>query len=131
MIAVDTHIIIWDALKPELLSSKAKKAISKANESDGIIFCEISLWEIAMLIQKQRIKIDISYLEFIDLLKSSNNYVFQGITPEIAELSTYLPAEINQDPADRIICATALRTNSQLVTADKNLRKSRIVKTIW
>jgi len=28
MIVVDTHIIIWNALKPEMLSQKAEKAIS-------------------------------------------------------------------------------------------------------
>ena len=131
MIIADTHIIIWDALKPGLLSKKAREALRTANEADGILFCEISLWEIAMLMQKKRIKIDISYLEFRNLLISSNNYVFKGISPEIAELSVNLPEEINQDPADRIICATAIRTNSLLITADKKLRKSKIVRTIW
>ena len=33
MIVVDTHIIIWNALKPEMLSEKAEKAISAANNS--------------------------------------------------------------------------------------------------
>jgi PIN domain nuclease of toxin-antitoxin system len=88
MIVVDTHIIIWNALKPEMLSGKAEKAISAANNSDGIIFCEISLWEIAMLMQKERLSIDIEYTEFIQLILESNKYVFRGITPEIAWLST-------------------------------------------
>jgi PIN domain nuclease of toxin-antitoxin system len=44
MIVADTHIIVWDALKPEMLSGKAKEALSEANRADGIIFCEISLW---------------------------------------------------------------------------------------
>ena len=131
MITIDTHVIIWDALKPDLLSKKAREALHTANETDGIIFCEISLWEIAMLMRKKRIKINISYLEFINLLKASNNYIFKGISPEIAELSASLPEEINQDPADRIICATSIQTNTKLITADKNLRKSKIVKTIW
>jgi PIN domain nuclease of toxin-antitoxin system len=131
MIIADTHIILWDALKPELLSKKAKEALNSANITDGILFCEISLWEIAMSIQKKRIQIDASYLEFVNLLKSSNKYIFKGITPEIAELSATFPEEINQDPADRIICATSIITNSKLITADKNLRKSKIVNTIW
>jgi PIN domain nuclease of toxin-antitoxin system len=84
-----------------------------------------------MLIQKKRIQINASYLEFINLLKSSNNYIFKGITPEIAELSATFPEEINQDPADRIICATSIITGSKLITADKNLRKSKIINTIW
>ena len=131
MVTADTHIIIWNALKPDLLSSKARAAMDTANETDGIIFCEISLWEIAMLMQKQRLDIDVSYLEFINLIKASNKLIFRGISPEIAELSTNLPSEINQDPADRIICATSIVTNTELVTADKNLIKSPLVRTIW
>ncbi|MBC8184836.1 type II toxin-antitoxin system VapC family toxin, partial [candidate division KSB1 bacterium] len=62
MVTVDTHIIIWNALKPELLSNKARETIEQANQADGLIFCNISLWEIAMLMQKNRIEIDVSYL---------------------------------------------------------------------
>lgn len=131
MITVDTHVIIWDALKPDLLSSKAKNALKNANDTGCIILCEISLWEIAMLIYKNRISLPVSYIEFINLVKASNNYILQGITPEIAELSIQLPAEINQDPADRIISATSIIMNSPLVTADKNLRKSKLIKSIW
>ena len=39
MIVADTHVIIWDALNPQKLSPKAKKAIHKANNLNGIIFC--------------------------------------------------------------------------------------------
>ena len=131
MIVVDTHIIIWNALKPEMLSKKAEKAISAANNSDGIIFCEISLWEIAMLMHKGRLSIDVEYLEFIKLILESNEYVFLGITPEIAELSTDLFSDNNKDPADRIIAATLIIENAKLVTADKKLRQSKKVATIW
>ena len=131
MIVVDTHVIIWDALKPKLLSKNAKNAINEANERDGIIFCEISLWEIAMLIKKARISIDTSYQDFIKIVFLSNKYQFKGITPEIAELSTSLPEEVNQDPADRIIAATSLIYKIPLVTTDKNLINADSVKTIW
>ncbi len=131
MIVVDTHIIIWDALKPEMLSGKAEKAISEANNSDGIIFCEISLWEIAMLIHKGRLSLDIEYLKFIKLILESNKYVLRGITPEIAELSTDLLSDNNKDPADRIIAATSIIEKAKLVTAHKKLRQSKKVATIW
>ena len=131
MIVVDTHIIIWNALKPEMLSGKAEKAISAANNSDGIIFCEISLWEIAMLMHKERLSIDIEYTEFIQLILESNKYVFRGITPEIAWLSIGLFSDNNKDPADRIIAATSIIENANLVTADNELRQSKKVATIW
>ncbi|KPK92989.1 twitching motility protein PilT [bacterium SM23_31] len=131
MITVDTHIIIWDALKPGLLSENSNREIELANNSDGIIFCDISLWEIVMLLNKGRIEIDISYLEFIALVKASNNYIFQSITPEIADLSARLSNEIKADPADRLIAATSMITNTPLITADKNLRKIKDINTIW
>jgi len=131
MIVADTHVIIWDALKPELLSAKAKKAILEANQQDGIIFCEISLWEIATLMGKDRLSVDVGYQEFIRLVSNSNRYVFKGITPEIAELSTQLFSDTNKDPADRIISATAVIENAKLVTSDKALRRSKEISTIW
>ena len=83
MIVADTHVIIWDALKPELLSPAAKDAIREANRLDGIIFCEISLWEIAMLMKKKRLSVDVSYQEFIRLVSDANNYIFKGISLDI------------------------------------------------
>lgn len=131
MIVVDTHIIIWNALKPERLSEKAEKAISAANDSDGIIFCEMSLWEISMLIHKGRLSVDIEYIEFIELIFQSNHYVLRGITPQIAWLSGELFSDNNKDPVDRIIAATSIVENADLVTADKALKESKIVTTIW
>ena len=131
MIVADTQVIIWDALKPELLSPRAKKAIREANRLDGIIFCEISLWKIAMLMKKRRLSVDVNYQEFIRLVSDSNNYIFKGISPQIAELSTNLFSTTNKDPADRIISATAIIEKANLVTSDKILRRSKKIHTIW
>lgn len=128
---MDTCSIIWDALAPEKLSSTAKKMIKKANEEDGMIFCEISLWEIAMLIHKKRLDPSISFQKFVHLILSSNHYHLTGITPKIAELSTTLPNTINTDPANRIIAATTITQGAKLLTADNNLRKSKMINTVW
>ncbi len=131
MIVVDTHVIIWHALQPDKLSSKAQAAIALHSRQDGIIFCEISLWEIAMLIKKRRLTIATDYRTFIELVLAANNYILCGITPEIAELATTLPLDINNDPADRIIAASSVVRNIPLVTADHNLRASQHLHTIW
>ncbi len=131
MILLDTHIIIWDALQPQKLSPKARKMIDQANEMGKIFIADISLWEIAMLMAKKRLVIDTTYAEFISLIRAANHYVFESITPEIAELSASLNSGINLDPADRLICATSIVRGAPLVTADSNLRASKLVKTIW
>ena len=131
MVVADTHIIIWNALAPEKLTQNARKAFYHANESDGIIFCDISLWEIAMLMEKKRLVIDIPFLEFIELVKLTVNYQFKSISPEIASLSSSLSSKINGDPADRLISATAIHLGIPLITADKNLRDFPDVNTIF
>jgi len=131
VVTIDTHIIIWEALDADKLSKNAKFAFEKAKESDGLIICDISLWEISMLISKNRLEIEIPFLEFIALLRATRNYKMQSITPEIADISTNLFLEINSDPADRIIAATSIYCNSLLITADQNLRNSKLINTVW
>ena len=131
MIVVDTHVIIWNALDPQKISTKAKKAIKQAQSKHALLASEISLWEIAMLFKRGRIQVDIDYLSFIKLIRLASNYQFVGITPEIADTSVNLSDEINRDPADRIICATAIMSKSKLITADKNLLASKAIPTLW
>jgi PIN domain nuclease of toxin-antitoxin system len=128
MILLDTHVAVWDALKPSDLSSKAKKTIGSANK---IYFCEVSLWEIAMLMRKKRLQVDTNYRDLIELILKSRPYELVGLNPQIAETAVLLPKEINADPMDRLISATALYYGVPLITADSNLRQSKQLTTIW
>lgn len=131
MIVLDTHVLIWDALTPERLSEPARTAIAQANQSDGLIVCDISVWEIAMLLQKGRIQVQTDPLTFINLVLQANKARVQAITPFIAILATQFPAQINQDPADRLIAATTLAEHATLVTADRNLQAANLIPTLW
>ena len=130
-VVADTHIIIWDALSPEKLNKNARRYLDQAHLSDGIIVCDISLWEIAMLMDKERLIIDSTYLEFIELIQWTKNYIFQPIVSEIADLSVNLLRKVNADPADRLISATSLYLDVPLITADNTIRTSKKVNTIW
>ena len=131
MIILDTCAILWDSLAPEKLSTKAKRRIDNADKGNKLIICDISIWEIAMLVKRNRISIDASSSEFINLYLKTRNIEIKRITPEIAELSVKLGAEINNDPADRLIAATSILYNAPIVTADQNLRSSKILETVW
>ena len=129
MIILDTCIIIWDALTPKEISSKAKKAINE--NKDELAISSISLWEISMLNSLGRLKLECGVEEFLDTLLAAKKYKVCEITPKIAVQSVSWGEDINKDPADRIISATSYCFNWDLVTADKNLRKSKNINTIW
>jgi PIN domain nuclease of toxin-antitoxin system len=128
MILLDTHVVLWDAYMPEKLSKKAQDVIDQ--EMDFII-CDISFWEIAMLVQKGRIESIYPVDEMINSILKSRNYMVKSITPAIAKIYIDLEDEINKDPADRLIFATALAEKTSLITADNNLHKSSLIETIW
>ncbi len=131
MITMDTCAIVWDALEPSKLSVKAKKAIKKADDNNELFMCDISIWEISMLVKRQRIEVEETPANLVRLILSSRNYTVINISPEIAELSVNLDDEINSDPADRLIAATSILKQAPVVTSDKNLRNSTILETVW
>lgn len=131
MILLDTHVIIWDSLAPNRLSVQAEQAIAQANQQDGMLIADISLWEIAMLVQKGRIQIATDCQSFITLLLQANKTRVVPISPAIATQAVQLPALVNKDPADRLLVATALVEQAVLVTADHNLRQISAITTLW
>ncbi len=113
------------------MSIRAKQEVKRARSVGEILIADISLWEIAMLIKKQRLNIETTYTEFMRLIMEAFPYRIIPISPEIADLSVALSDSINLDPADRLICATSIIEGASLITADKNLRNSALVHTVW
>lgn len=131
MIVLDTCAVIWDALDRQQLTRKALSAINKADEFNGLFVSDITIWEIAILVKKGRIKINATASNFVNLYLQMRNVSVVQISPEIAELSVSLDARMSKDPADRIISATSIIQKAQLVTADQNLISCKIVDTLW
>jgi PIN domain nuclease of toxin-antitoxin system len=131
MIILDTCALVFDALSPETLGKAAKKSISSADKSGSLACCDISLWEIGMLIQKKRIKLGVSTVEFLDLILQARGIQVLNITSEIAALSTESVQFKHGDPADRIIAATTMHHRAKLITCDRTLQAFDEIVTIW
>jgi len=128
MIILDTHAWIWLTSDPERLSSRARAGIKK-EKSIGV--SAISCWEFATLIEKGRITVDRSPLEWIEQALERHQLQLVPLTPSIAVRSTQLGPGFHGDPADRIIAATTLVSSATLVTKDKRLRDYSTIPTIW
>ena len=129
LIILDTHILLWANADSKKLSRGADAAIRRARQADGLAISAISLWEIATLVSRGRIR---SY----GTVESSLDRLIEGvtivpITPEIAALATQFPDDYPHDPADRLIGATARAEGLALVTRDERIRSSPLLKTIW
>jgi len=130
VILVDTHVVVWLALQPERISKKARTAIEDARRTgQGIGISDICLLEISILERKARIRLDSSLETF--LLEIEARFIVLPITGRICVLAILLPASYPNDPADRIIGATALVEGVPLVTADEGIRRSNALRTIW
>jgi len=127
-IIVDTHYLIWDLQGHPNFNSKIEDLYS--DEKNEFYICTISYWEIAMLVGKNRIKINQSVGTFCKDVQSYRNYKTIDISPKIANMVSNYAHLINGDPADRVIVASAISENSKLLTRDQNLASLPFLDTL-
>ncbi len=130
MILLDTYVVIWLALDQTRLSQKARAAIEHARmKSDGLAISDITLFELAILVDKGRIRLNASLESFFREVEA--RFVVLPITGRACVRALGFAAGYPNDPADRLIGATALVEGLPLVTADREIRQSKALQTIW
>jgi PIN domain nuclease of toxin-antitoxin system len=130
VILVDTHVVVWLAFDPSRLSKNARVAIDDTREkAEGLAISDITLLELTTLSNKGRIRLDISLESFLREVEA--RFVVLPISARACVRALRLPATYPKDPADRIIGATALVEGMSLVTADREIRRARALRTIW
>ena len=130
MILVDTHVVVWLASEPERLSKNARAVIDEARQNGaGLAISAMTLVEIATLFGNRRIHLAMSLESLLDELE--RRFVVLPISARVCAGMPLLPAGYPKDPADRVIGATALVEGMSLVTADREIRRAKVVRTIW
>ena len=130
MILVDTHVVVWLAFDQNRLSKKAKAAIDDARKNgQGLAISDISLLELATLASKGRIHLNIPLESFLQEVEA--RFIVLPISGRACARAVGLPATYPKDPADRIIAATALVEGLSLLTADHEIARSKVLRTIW
>jgi len=130
LILLDTHVVIWLAQDYGQISAKAQAEIAAARQKDlGLAVCDITLVEISRLASRGRIRL-IPDVDTV-LAEVERRFRVLPITANVAVQAFALPTSYPKDPVDRIIGATALTEDIPLLTADREIRRSRAVPTIW
>ncbi len=128
MTLLDTHVAIWLALEPQRLSRRSMDAIRQGVE-EGLAISGQSLYEAAWLIVRGRVIANEPLQDFLRAM--AVRFDVRPLTVEVAAVAAQLPASFPSDPCDRIIAATAMVEDLQLITADERIRNSGAVRTIW
>jgi PIN domain nuclease of toxin-antitoxin system len=116
MLNLDTHMLVR-AIDGDV--TPRERALI-AGDSWGI--SAMVLWELAKLVQLQRLKMDLGGPEFLRCLAAIHVW---PIDLAVARASTEL--DFRSDPADELIAATSIVHGAPLLTRDKKIRRSKLV----
>ena len=116
MLNLDTHILVA-LVTGDVGDEEYRCVVDQRLAVSGIVF-----WELAKLIQKRRLMMDLDGSDFRAWVR---NLTVFPITLEIARKSTQL--DFSSDPADEIIAATSIVEKVPLLTRDQRIRRSRMV----
>jgi PIN domain nuclease of toxin-antitoxin system len=126
---VEDHLT-WLATDPAKLSGKARSAIEDARKNgDGLAISDITLLELEILASKGRIRLGISLESFLQEVEA--RFVVLPINGRACARAMGLPTAYPKDRADRIIGAAALVEGLSLITADREIRRSKTINTVW
>lgn len=130
MILLDTHVVVWLASDDSRISRAAQSAIDEARKTGrGLAISDFTLFELSLLFRKKRFDLAVTPEAFLSEVE--RRFRVLPVTANIAQQAFELPASFPKDPVDRIVGATSLIEDLPLVTADRAIRQSRVVPTIW
>ncbi len=120
-VLLDTHSWIWLFSGSRELSQRIINRIDKAGKQGKVFISAISVWELSMLVAKNRITLSKPIHQWVEESLSQPGVNLSLLTPPIAIDSSFLPGDFHGDPADRIIVATARINDLILLTRDRKI----------
>jgi PIN domain nuclease of toxin-antitoxin system len=128
MIILDTHTWLWWIQgNTDELPNVVRQRI---DSSDSVSVSALSCLEVALLEKKRRIALPMPVVEFFESALSEAGISLLPLTPAIAARSATLP-DIHRDPIDRIIIATAIEHDADLISRDGNFPQYPSVRVWW
>jgi PIN domain nuclease of toxin-antitoxin system len=127
---LDTHVLLWWFASETRLPAAHRRVIRKAGPEAPLWVSDISLWEIATLVERGRIELPLPVRTWLERATAPPLVQRIGISPAVAAEVAVLPATFLRDPADRIIVASARVLGATLLTLDQRIVAAGIVPTL-
>jgi PIN domain nuclease of toxin-antitoxin system len=120
MLLLDTHALLWlDSGAPMARESIA--AIDDAAGRGEVLVSPVSAWEIGLLVQKGRIRLDLAPLPWFERFLGLPGVRLTPLGVAAAIASSFLREPFHGDPADRLLVATARELPATLITRDTKI----------
>jgi PIN domain nuclease of toxin-antitoxin system len=128
VIILDTHAWLWwtQANMTELPAG----ARDRVANADMVAVASVSCLEVAWLAKKGRIVLPMPIEAFFDAALDKAGLALLPLTPTIAARSAALP-EIHRDPIDRVIIASAIEHDAELLSKDRVVTGYPGVRVVW
>jgi PIN domain nuclease of toxin-antitoxin system len=127
---LDTHVLLWWHERPTRLPNTFRRLITQAHAGSPLLVSEISLWEVATLVELKRIRLSMGVSTWLQRATAAPLVERVGITPDIAAEVAALPASFHRDPADRLLVATARVLGVTLLTEDTRILDAALCATL-
>jgi PIN domain nuclease of toxin-antitoxin system len=120
-LVLDTHIWIWAVTGNKAISTTLRQRINVALQKSRVLVPAICVWEVGMLANKSRIQLKEPLLTWVSGALEKSGFTLLPINEAIAVEACLLPGDFHNDPADRIIVASARIEKAILVTRDSRI----------
>jgi PIN domain nuclease of toxin-antitoxin system len=121
---LDTHILLWLDNGDRRLGEPTRRAIEDARRGHARIFLSaVSVWEIAMLVEKGSIELDVAVERWVERVLDQSGLEAVPLDHIAASRAYTLHHLEHRDPADRLLIATAIGLDCPLVTDDDRIRR--------
>ncbi len=125
---LDTHAWVWWVDHDQRLGTRSLSALDALPEDDRPCISDISLWEVATLVERGRLRFSIPFEDWLEAATHRRSVRMVPIDAAIAAKITELPPAFHRDPADRVIVATSIVLKRPLLTKDRTILSSGLVE---
>jgi PIN domain nuclease of toxin-antitoxin system len=118
---LDTNAAIW-IMRDEPLAHAAQNAMNAASQSStAVLVSPVTAWEVGQLISRNRLNLSATPRGWFERLLAIPGMKLAELSPDILIAASFLPGKPPNDPADRILIATAREFAATLVTRDREI----------